>query len=387
MTRIQYFDGLRGGASLLVVAHHFLMAFYPALYWPSSELVHTGNAWEMKIHGTPLSLFANGGLAVAVFLVLSGYVLTMQFKKQGQIQPFLGYFGVNRFVRFFLLMLVTNIVAYLAMISGFADNIHAAALTQSWGWLGNQWKMIPSFIEAVSQSLMGLFYMYPIDQVYNSSIWTMPLFFLGGFLVAIVFQLTAALKHPWVLYGLLLVVLVRGNYYLLLVGMMLYEYKLFSRPFFSHPLLVGLLMVVGLFFGGYPYIYQTSNVSWWYSWLPVLNFTYTSTFYHAISAVALVILLINNHWLQRIFSLKVLTYFGTRSFSLYLVHIVVILSITSRLFVTLSSHVDYSLAVGISSGLSLLVVGGITEFLYQVVERRSSLYSKYIYRRLAQKVQ
>jgi peptidoglycan/LPS O-acetylase OafA/YrhL len=273
------------------------------------------------------------------------------------------------------------------MISGFAFNTQAAALTQSWGWLGSQWQMIPSFTNTLSQSVMGLFYMYPINQVYNSSIWTMPIFFLGGFLVAIVFQITSQLKRKWLVYSLLLLVLLKGNYYLLLVGMMLYEYKLFSRPFFSHPIVVGLLLVIFGFFGGYPYLYQTSQFSTWYAWLPIWEFTYTSTFYHGISATALVILLINNQWLQRIFSLNLFTYFGARSFSLYLVHIVVILSITSRLFVFFAPRYDYGVAAGISFGISFLIMWGLTELLYQLVEKRSSAVVKYLCQRLALKVQ
>ena len=52
-----------------------MIGFYPATYTRGTASLHTGRAWEWLSHDTPLGIGINGGFAVAIFLLLSGYVL------------------------------------------------------------------------------------------------------------------------------------------------------------------------------------------------------------------------------------------------------------------------------------------------------------------------
>jgi peptidoglycan/LPS O-acetylase OafA/YrhL len=65
--RIQYLDGLRGWAALFVLFHHLLLAFAP-------------DGRESALHASPaaapVGFLADGPLAVAIFFILSGIVLT-----------------------------------------------------------------------------------------------------------------------------------------------------------------------------------------------------------------------------------------------------------------------------------------------------------------------
>lgn len=73
-TRVTSLDGLRGLAALLVLVHHSLltMSGFSAVYWGVPE------PWFVTPFAhTPLHLFWAGGEAVLVFFVLSGVVLTL----------------------------------------------------------------------------------------------------------------------------------------------------------------------------------------------------------------------------------------------------------------------------------------------------------------------
>ncbi len=67
MQRIHYLDGLRGWAALFVLFHHLLLAFAP-------------DGQESTLHASPLlaplGFLTDGPLAVAIFFILSGIVLT-----------------------------------------------------------------------------------------------------------------------------------------------------------------------------------------------------------------------------------------------------------------------------------------------------------------------
>ncbi|QDO97195.1 acyltransferase [Ferrovibrio terrae] len=67
MQRIQYLDGLRGWAALFVLFHHLLLAFAPD---GRESALHTSPV------SAPLGFLTDGPLAVAIFFILSGIVLT-----------------------------------------------------------------------------------------------------------------------------------------------------------------------------------------------------------------------------------------------------------------------------------------------------------------------
>src|SRR4051812_4008381 len=79
--RFAELEGLRGVAAIMVVLYHFLLAFY------SLAFLGIGNGYEVAQHmrlednlyGNPIMAFLSGSFAVAIFFVLSGFVLSIGF--------------------------------------------------------------------------------------------------------------------------------------------------------------------------------------------------------------------------------------------------------------------------------------------------------------------
>ncbi|MDN4614410.1 acyltransferase [Leifsonia sp. F6_8S_P_1B] len=77
--RLTSLDGVRGVAALVVLAHHVSLLYAPiasTYIWGSGPTPHAGSvSWWLSY--TPLKLFTAGPEAVMVFFVLSGLVLTL----------------------------------------------------------------------------------------------------------------------------------------------------------------------------------------------------------------------------------------------------------------------------------------------------------------------
>ncbi len=152
--RSQHLDGLRGIAALIVVVTHSLSAFQPAVVFGQPAGV---GSWLCL--RTPLALCTNGFGAVAVFFLLSGFVLT---KKYFTVRPSLGLFAEDfskRFLRLYLVALPASVLAVLLMLAGMYYN-QPAALVSSSQWLEHlrttgAWQDVMRLLASPLASLSG----------------------------------------------------------------------------------------------------------------------------------------------------------------------------------------------------------------------------------------
>lgn len=110
--RLAYLDAVRGIAALAVVWGHLYLAF--------------GVEYFRPIMRTPLHLFFDAYAAVTIFFVLSGYVLSVRYLSMQRIGEFnLWGFYVKRYCRIVLPFLAVFLMSYLACIGiyqVFGDN-------------------------------------------------------------------------------------------------------------------------------------------------------------------------------------------------------------------------------------------------------------------------
>ena len=76
--KVKYLEGIRGFAAFIVVIFHFIGNFHPASIYGTSNTHVKGNV-EHLFAMTPLNVLYSGSLAVCIFFVLSGFVLSMKF--------------------------------------------------------------------------------------------------------------------------------------------------------------------------------------------------------------------------------------------------------------------------------------------------------------------
>jgi len=128
-------DGLRGLLSVIVALNHsFLILAIPA----------SANIWGANIfifHGLQsklqqiFMLLGNGGLAVTIFFVLSGFVLGESFGKGRHTIKNSAVFLIRRLLRLYPVYLILVIVSALYMWSGFRYQTYQAASPWFHWWM------------------------------------------------------------------------------------------------------------------------------------------------------------------------------------------------------------------------------------------------------------
>jgi len=378
--KIEYLDGLRGMASLMVVLHHYLCAFYPVLIFGASSIVHIGpiEAW---IAASPLNLFYNGGFAVCIFFVLSGYVLTNKFFRTKQHEVIISS-AVRRYVRLMIPILFTVISAYILLAGRFYYNIPVSNITGS-QWLASANNYTPSFADVLKQGLWGVFFESPNQFIssFNNVLWTIKIEFIGSILVFSFVSLLGDLKNRWVFYVTTALILLKTYYLAFIIGMILsdlYTGKNSEKFTVKNSLVKVELLVVGLFFGSY-YL-----GGWWGEslceslHLSILN---SSELFRTIGAGLVFIVLLKRTKLKKVFSNKIFVFLGKISFTMYLLHLLVIYSVSSLLFMALFTVLPYNISYIIMFLFTFPIVLDVSYLAHKYVDDPGVRLSRMIYDR------
>ena len=129
VSKIAYLDGIRGVAAFLVFFHHFLLAFYSAYYTFDLNASNLPG-WEVRYGQSLFSVITNGHFCVCIFFVLSGFVLSRKYFQSQKLEVLVS--GANRrFLRLYIPIAFTMIIAYILMKAGLFFNVDVSKLTHS----------------------------------------------------------------------------------------------------------------------------------------------------------------------------------------------------------------------------------------------------------------
>lgn len=175
---------------MVVFISHFILAFAPQRHGYLPGAIEGGS-----LMGTPLFLLANGSAAVALFFVLSGYVLSYGFfKDQRKSIP---KAVIKRWPRLVPIALVSVLYSYVSIRFNFYQYLAAAEITHSdwmkhFAYAGHDNIQDATFFGAITQGAFFAFFRGKGDAWMNSSLWTMHLELVGSFMV---YGLVAAIRR------------------------------------------------------------------------------------------------------------------------------------------------------------------------------------------------
>jgi peptidoglycan/LPS O-acetylase OafA/YrhL len=326
-------EGLRGIAAAIVVLYHLVLGFTPK---GVGKVPHGHGFWD-TIAQFGLGLL-NGGAAVAVFFVLSGFILSLPFARDRRVIKVIIAL-LKRWPRLAALTTIACLFAWAAITLSH-DNYKQAAGVIGAGWMATHGNapldgQELSWFGALKE---GLFDAFAGDVHFDSPLWTMRIELFGSFAVFLAAPILFAIRSwPLRLALTAAAMLAAGSAY----------------PFtYLSDFLVGTLLAM-LFAEN-----KLPNVSNWQAAIAVLagiylfSFTYeqkllihapikavipagdTSHFVWDIGAVLLIGVLLGNPFLRRIFSKTWAVWLGLLSFPIYLLHGPIMLSAGAASFMT-----------------------------------------------------
>lgn len=326
--RIAYLDGLRGVAALFVFFHHFGTAFLPFIQFRDPALIHL--KIEELIVKTPLFIFFDGTLMVFIFFVLSGLVLSRIadnfLTNNRNIVPYL----IKRYIRLSIPVVFSLVIAYLLISGGYINHIAASEISKSTMWLGSYYNFVPNLSDSIYQGFIGSF-LYN-QWSYNNVIWTIYFEFIGSIIVLI--SVPIMKNYSSIKYGILLVLLIIFKdtpIFAFYLGTVLYYiHKQLTKPFSKITLIV--VFLVAYIFWDYINVGFLSRI-FVGSTLIKDNSIPEIFFIKSLVSFAIILLILNSNFLKTFLQNKIFIFLGRISFSLYLVHAILLITVGSRVFV------------------------------------------------------
>lgn len=361
-------EGVRGIAAIMVVVYHVLLIFYPRAVYGDGAGVGEHSMIESLLYENPVNSLFSGVFAVALFFVLSGFVLSIGFFST-QDERIIKKLASRRYLRLMIPALVSVLFAYILIKFGLSSYRDDALAIVGGGSLGVQWNFDPNIFDAIIQGIWSIF--ITGQDSYNRVLWTMHYEFFGSMLVFLILFVFGKQRYRFIVYIAVLVAAIGTWYAGFIIGVILADLytnkkKIFKKKYTS---LAGLCaFIMGIILGGYP-VYSSNNSYYNILTIPNLTELQNLSIYLSMGAGLVIASIIMTESLRKIFSFKPISNLGKYTFSLYLTHMLVLLTITPLLFVSLHSLLSYNKAVLISVLVSIPIIIGFTFLFERWVDR------------------
>lgn len=308
--RVYGLEGMRGIAAFWVYTHHFLLIFFPVFYFGE----HT---WINHI--------LNPDLAVSWFFVHSGYVLAFKSRNQKPYEFKLTLIdqSLRRYLRLVPPVLFSIFLTWLVLkLEWIYSNEYALEVKSS--WLSRYLHFKPNIFEALKQSFFGVYFDFKSSTTYNPSLWTIGYELISSYILFGCLALFGRLKHAaWIFLFLGFAVTSWKGLMCFMIGAFLSRIP----PHRAHWGFLTLLTVTGFYFSD-------------------LTGTYADYARNLGSGMLMYVLLQAPNF-RKVLNLPPFKILGDISYSLYALHFLILVSLTSFLGIHFKAHESTMMVVGV----------------------------------------
>ncbi|HJS84891.1 MAG TPA: acyltransferase, partial [Acetobacteraceae bacterium] len=371
-------EGLRGLASLSVVFAHFLFAFVPHLgtYMRPNVNIPVRYPIEAVFAQPCFTVFFNGNFAVSIFFVMSGYVLTKQYYDSGD-KAALRAGAVKRYPRLVIPVFAATMFAYVLYAHGAMHNRMAAVIGAA-GWPIDYYPDHISLGSAVFDGVYGTAFLGNLQL--DGPLWTIRIEVLGSLILFAAYGVFGRrnLAATAIVFLALAVAVSAGSEYIIhyetiFAGSLLH---LAARRLRAAPRASMGLMGLGLVCGAFDYSGVFAIV---HHHLVLPNLPYPlfnvqaaeRTLFHSLGGILLVSGLLGAGGVRKALSSRVPAFLGRISFSVYLLHWPILMSLSYWLMAVLrlGHGWSYAAALAVTAIVTFPTVIAVSTLFEWIVDR------------------
>jgi peptidoglycan/LPS O-acetylase OafA/YrhL len=355
MRRLSYLQGLRGLAALTVVVHHYFCAFYPVSVFGTGT---SHGSWEHLFWVTPLGIIGSGNSPVCLFFILSGFVLSLPFfGSEAKETPDLLAAMVKRPVRLVGLVAGTMITSMVLLRSHLDYCAQLSTVTGS-TWLTEYDIPLTSWVHFAKDLVTDPF---GSGVVYNTPLWTISFELIGSYITFLFLLLFRRSQLKWLAYLIVGLQFIHSFYIGFIFGIFCADlWTTHSHRIAAIKgvwLLVVPLLLIGIYLASFEsYLDAAYSRFTWHAFLP---HTGHANIYPMLGAGAIFVSLLLSPKIQNFFSIGTFVYLGRISYAMYAIHLLVLRSVSSWIFLNLFLSHTYDervIATFCASFLFILVI-------------------------------
>jgi peptidoglycan/LPS O-acetylase OafA/YrhL len=381
VSRLKYLDGLRGFAAIIVMLCHIITAFYPHLYSVYPPALDDQTSLVKIIDSTPMRIFYQGNFALMLFFVISGYVITWNYFNRRD-ENYITSSAFRRYFRLTIPALFACVIAYLILKFDLFFNIEAASLTNS--SLIPSWLMVPyrfdaDFIEMIKFALYGQYFNFHSETSYIIILWAGHALLLGPFLIYSFLAIFGQLSKRWILYVILVILFYNSLLLAFILGMIICDLDVNNVLQKINKIIIVLILFASIYFGSF-----TSTDFEFYK--PLYSDFINSHFqldllyfYNTIGAALLIFAISRTPFLMNALATKIPLYLGKISFPIFLLHSVIICSLSCYLFTVFVDYCSYFMSFFFVSVITIILTIIVSHIFYNYIEVNGIKLSKSLY--------
>lgn len=358
MNKITYLEGLRGLCSFIVIFDHCTNVFYPEIRHTGISIARDFIAWS------PLNIIYSGLPSVYIFFILSGFVLSNKYNKTQDINVLISG-SIKRYPRLISPIFFSMIIMWL--LSSLASGIFEV-------------KSELSFYDAILQAFV--YVPFGGGKLTNNVLWTITFELYGSFLVFSSLAIFGRYKYKYPVYLLIFIMTINSYYCLFVFGMFLNSLYNDNIKFtLNNSLISVVVFLISLIFMAFPVLRNGVSIGGIYSHLIFFNdITYNRQILSKIGAMLLFWSMFNLRSAELILNKKAFQFMGSVSFSVYILHLPVLLFIEH-----FSNYFEYGFKRYIIMSLAVYVCTiALSYFFEKYIDKKSVAITNIIAKNLVQ---